>query len=52
MKRTNGVATNLFSQYVQDFIWRRKFGGNEAMLNLWNQISQQKLLEVISEQKN
>jgi hypothetical protein len=28
MKRTNGVATNLFGLYMQDFIWLRKFGGH------------------------
>jgi hypothetical protein len=37
IKKPNGVSTNLFQDYICD--WRKKFGDNDAMYNLWSQIA-------------
>ena len=40
MKRANGVKTELFGNYVMDFMWFRLFGGDNVMYNFWTQVLQ------------
>jgi hypothetical protein len=42
MKGPNGVESELFPQYVEDYVWRRRFGTDtgSAMFNLWSQIAE------------
>jgi hypothetical protein len=35
-----GTHETLFSTYIGDFMWRKRFGGNDMMYNLWSQISE------------
>jgi hypothetical protein len=39
IKKPNGVNSELFGQYVVDYVWKRMFGGDDAMYNLWTQIT-------------
>uniref|UniRef100_A0A915EQH2 Uncharacterized protein n=1 Tax=Ditylenchus dipsaci TaxID=166011 RepID=A0A915EQH2_9BILA len=34
-----GTHRSVFRSYVSDFVWRRKFKGEDIMYNLWSQIA-------------
>ena len=35
-----GTHRSLFSSYVSEFVWRREFGGEDCLYNLWKQIAE------------
>lgn len=37
-KKEYGTARNLLGSYLGQFLWQNKFGGEDAMFNLWSQI--------------
>ncbi|KAI1729215.1 hypothetical protein DdX_01441 [Ditylenchus destructor] len=40
-KNEHGTHRSVFNSYISDFIWRRLFGGPDAMYYLWEQIKEQ-----------
>ena len=40
-KQSYGWPSALFSSYIEDYIWRKEFGGvNDVFYNIWNLISE------------
>lgn len=40
-KEERGTARTLFASYLSQFMWRRKFSGDDALFHLWSQIAEQ-----------
>jgi len=39
-KEQHGTARNLFSTYINQFVWRKQFNGPDVMYYLWSQIKE------------
>ena len=37
-KKEHGTARTLLNTYVEQFLWRKKFGGADCLYHLWSQI--------------
>lgn len=39
-KKERGTSRDLFVSYLNQFVWRKKFGGPDALFHLWTQIAE------------
>ena len=44
-KKEYGTSRNLFLSYVSDYVWRKKFRGNDVFFYLWSEIAVQYVCE-------
>jgi len=49
-KKERGTSRGLFASYLYQFMWRKKFSGDDALYHLWQQIAEQYPCEMEEEE--